>query len=262
MAGDASGAGIRKAIAPEILLGEFRHEHKFGIFGRSVGEFRPPRTWMIQYPMNHRHILLCCHLDKVRFIDPAIIQLRINPKNCDRAVVKTLPQLQPVAGTFKLKDFAFHTHRTKKFANVLGVNPVMFMTRMADPKLAPTQPVHDDAKLARDCFHKATTSNWNSERCPPDSYASVGPHGKSQPFYGLKFDGRSFDCGSKVGFLTANVAYGLARRDLAPAFRQELREMLQSALPPQEPNSTASPSQTRSGHADAAKHAPLLSTVG
>src|ERR1039458_6085105 len=30
---------------------------------------------------------------------------------------------------------------------------------------------------------------------------------RTQPFYGLKFEGRSFDCGSKIGFLSANVAY-------------------------------------------------------
>jgi len=40
---------------------------------------------------------------------------------------------------------------------------------------------------------------------------------KTQPFYGLKFEGRAFDCGSKVGFLTANVAYALARPDLRDA---------------------------------------------
>ena len=49
---------------------------------------------------------------------------------------------------------------------------------------------------------------------------------KSQPFYGLKFEGRSFDCGSKVGFLAANVAYALAREDIAPAFRDEIRRLL------------------------------------
>jgi UTP--glucose-1-phosphate uridylyltransferase len=49
---------------------------------------------------------------------------------------------------------------------------------------------------------------------------------KQQPFYGLKFKGRSFDCGSKVGFLTANVAYALARDDIAPAFRKELSGLL------------------------------------
>jgi UTP--glucose-1-phosphate uridylyltransferase len=47
-----------------------------------------------------------------------------------------------------------------------------------------------------------------------------------QPFYGLKFDGRSFDCGSKIGFLSANIAYGLARDDLAPALREEMRNLL------------------------------------
>jgi UTP--glucose-1-phosphate uridylyltransferase len=49
---------------------------------------------------------------------------------------------------------------------------------------------------------------------------------KKQPFYGLKFEGRSFDCGSKIGFLAANVAYGLARDDIAPAFRSELKSLL------------------------------------
>jgi UTP--glucose-1-phosphate uridylyltransferase len=49
---------------------------------------------------------------------------------------------------------------------------------------------------------------------------------KQQPFYGLKFEGRAFDCGSKVGFLAANVAYALEREDIAPAFREELNGLL------------------------------------
>ena len=49
---------------------------------------------------------------------------------------------------------------------------------------------------------------------------------KVHPMYGVKFDGRSFDCGSKIGFLTANVAYALARPDLAPALREMLHEAL------------------------------------
>jgi UTP--glucose-1-phosphate uridylyltransferase len=47
-----------------------------------------------------------------------------------------------------------------------------------------------------------------------------------QPFYGLKFEGRSFDCGSKIGFLAANVAYGLARNDIAPEFRAEIEKLM------------------------------------
>jgi len=49
---------------------------------------------------------------------------------------------------------------------------------------------------------------------------------RRQPFYGLKFDGRSFDCGSKIGFLAANVSYALARDDIAPGFREEIKKIL------------------------------------
>src|SRR5215467_16140819 len=48
----------------------------------------------------------------------------------------------------------------------------------------------------------------------------------SQPFYGLEFEGRSFDCGSKIGILAANAAYGLERADIAPELRTELRRLL------------------------------------
>ncbi len=49
-----------------------------------------------------------------------------------------------------------------------------------------------------------------------------------QSFYGVKFDGTTYDCGNKVGFLMANVAYGLDRPDIAPEFRQALDEVLES----------------------------------
>jgi len=49
---------------------------------------------------------------------------------------------------------------------------------------------------------------------------------KDQAFYALKFDGRTFDCGSKVGFLAANVAYALARTDIAPDFRMEVTRLI------------------------------------
>jgi len=48
---------------------------------------------------------------------------------------------------------------------------------------------------------------------------------RTQPFFGLKFEGRSFDCGSKQGFIAANVAYALARPDLADV-REELRKLI------------------------------------
>jgi len=49
---------------------------------------------------------------------------------------------------------------------------------------------------------------------------------RRQSFYGLAFEGKSFDCGSKIGFLAANVAYALDREDIAPAFREDLKVLL------------------------------------
>jgi UTP--glucose-1-phosphate uridylyltransferase len=49
---------------------------------------------------------------------------------------------------------------------------------------------------------------------------------RMQNFYGLQFEGRSFDCGSKIGFLAANVSYALARKDIAPGFRAEIKKIL------------------------------------
>ena len=44
------------------------------------------------------------------------------------------------------------------------------------------------------------------------------------PFYGLRFSGERFDCGSKVGFLQANVAFALQRDDLNQRLRDWLAE--------------------------------------
>jgi UTP--glucose-1-phosphate uridylyltransferase len=45
-----------------------------------------------------------------------------------------------------------------------------------------------------------------------------------RPFHGLRFTGRRFDCGDKIGFLHANIALALARPDMAPDVRQFLAE--------------------------------------
>ena len=49
---------------------------------------------------------------------------------------------------------------------------------------------------------------------------------KSRPFAAYRFEGRIHDTGTKLGFLTANIAYGLEREDLAAALREELRRLL------------------------------------
>ncbi|MBB5752527.1 UTP--glucose-1-phosphate uridylyltransferase GalU [Prosthecomicrobium pneumaticum] len=60
-----------------------------------------------------------------------------------------------------------------------------------------------------------------------------------QYFYGCRFDGRTFDCGHKVGFLIANVAFALDRPDLSGEFRREL-EALIATLPEAERQAIAS----------------------
>jgi UTP--glucose-1-phosphate uridylyltransferase len=48
---------------------------------------------------------------------------------------------------------------------------------------------------------------------------------KQQAFTGVKYDGRVFDCGSKIGFLAANVVFALDRPDIAEPFRTELKKL-------------------------------------
>jgi UTP--glucose-1-phosphate uridylyltransferase len=48
----------------------------------------------------------------------------------------------------------------------------------------------------------------------------------AQPFFGLRYQGRTYDTGNKLGFLMANVAYALEREDLGPALRAELEAHL------------------------------------
>ena len=48
----------------------------------------------------------------------------------------------------------------------------------------------------------------------------------SQPFHGVRFDGKTYDTGSKIGFLAANVAFAMARPDLAEPFKIELRKIV------------------------------------
>jgi UTP--glucose-1-phosphate uridylyltransferase len=47
----------------------------------------------------------------------------------------------------------------------------------------------------------------------------------TQPFHGLRFEGKRYDCGDKIGFLEANIAFGLARPDVAPALREILHRL-------------------------------------
>ncbi|MDD9910419.1 MAG: UTP--glucose-1-phosphate uridylyltransferase GalU [Ahrensia sp.] len=47
-----------------------------------------------------------------------------------------------------------------------------------------------------------------------------------QPFFGTVFEGNTFDCGSKEGFIAANVSFALERDDTGPIIREMLKNLL------------------------------------
>ncbi len=49
---------------------------------------------------------------------------------------------------------------------------------------------------------------------------------EKQPVYAFKFSGRRFDTGNKLGFLKANIAFGLAREEL----KEELRKFIENEV--------------------------------
>ncbi len=46
-----------------------------------------------------------------------------------------------------------------------------------------------------------------------------------KPFHAVRFDGTIYDCGTKIGFLLANLAYGLERPDLAPELKAAIKKL-------------------------------------
>jgi len=49
---------------------------------------------------------------------------------------------------------------------------------------------------------------------------------KAQSFHALEYEGVTYDCGDKIGLLRANVAFALARPDLAEAARAAIKALL------------------------------------
>lgn len=47
-----------------------------------------------------------------------------------------------------------------------------------------------------------------------------------QPFHGIRFEGDRYDCGDKIGFVAANVAFALSRPELADKLRESLAAVI------------------------------------
>jgi UTP--glucose-1-phosphate uridylyltransferase len=51
---------------------------------------------------------------------------------------------------------------------------------------------------------------------------------KTSPFFGMRYDGVTHDTGSKLGFLVANLAYGLENPETGPQLREEILKLLKA----------------------------------
>ena len=51
---------------------------------------------------------------------------------------------------------------------------------------------------------------------------------KEQSFHGIPYEGTAYDCGDKIGFLSANTAFALAREDIGKDYLKALNKILQN----------------------------------
>ena len=87
---------------------------------------------------------------------------------------------------------------------------------------------------------------------------------KEQPFFGMKYEGRTYDTGSKIGFLMANVAYALEREELSADFPPRARgpaaaEVASARVPP-EGSVMAARSMLEGGHGTCTTSRPIRPT--
>jgi len=70
---------------------------------------------------------------------------------------------------------------------------------------------------------KATERGAGGEIQLTDGIAALR---KREQVYAYSFEGKRYDCGSKIGYLEATVEYALKHEDLADEFRQFLRQLV------------------------------------
>lgn len=112
---------------------------------------------------------------------------------------------------------------------IVAVNDESRITQIVekpDPKDAPSNSaVVGRYLLAPEIFDKLETTGRGAggEIQLTDAIADLLPE---SPVYAYSFRGERFDCGSKLGYLKATVAYGLNHPDTGDAFRTHLRDTL------------------------------------
>lgn len=108
-------------------------------------------------------------------------------------------------------------------------NRVVRIVEKPAPEDAPSdQAVVGRYLLTPDVFEKLvnTTRGAGGEIQLTDAIADMLDE---SPVFAYSFTGTRYDCGSKLGYLKATVAYGLDHDDAGHAFREHLRQVLEEA---------------------------------
>lgn len=100
------------------------------------------------------------------------------------------------------------------------------MIEKPDPKVAPSNLIISGRYILQPRIFDLLSSHTKGAGGEIQITDAMQSLMKEQDFTGVKFKGRTFDCGSKIGFLSANVAYALDREELAEEFRKELAILL------------------------------------
>jgi UTP--glucose-1-phosphate uridylyltransferase len=142
-------------------------------------------------------------------------------------IIKTYERYEdPVVGLCRVPKNAVSKYGV---ADALPLGDRMFEIRgfveKPEPQKAPSNLVH----VGRDIITPEIFDIL--ERVKPDKKGEIRLAGafaeflKNRPIYGCEFEGRWYDCGSKIGFLTAQVDFGLKHPEVSAAFRSYLRKI-------------------------------------
>ena len=180
-------------------------------------------------PLGLGHAVLCArpavgdepffvHLadDLIDADTPCLKQLANDYENhgCSIVAVQQVPKSQ--TGSYGIVDIGDAKRRSERIVGIV---------EKPDPSDAPSdKAVVGRYLLTGDVFEKLenTGRGAGGEIQLTDAIADLL---MDQPVHAFAFDGQRYDCGSKLGYLRATVAYGLSHTECGEEFRRHLQSM-------------------------------------
>jgi UTP--glucose-1-phosphate uridylyltransferase len=180
-----------------------------------------------QEPLGLGHAVWCAR--NLVGDEPVAVLLADDLILADVPCLKQMADVQEIEGGNVIATMEVAHEHTSRYGIIDGgdatgvVMPVRGLVEKPDPADAPSRhAVIGRYILMPDVFDELERKETGAggEIQLTDAMARIiGRH----PFHALAFEGRRFDCGNKLGFLEANVAFALAREDLGAAWRDVLR---------------------------------------